>query len=1417
VTATWTGGTDSNWATNTDWSGNIAPGSNSSTTNTDTALFNNAGNGNTAITVDASRNLQNIVFDTSSAAYSFSGGSLLGTSGGEILINPTVGSSETFNTPLTIEGSVFNLVNNASNPSATLNYSGTISAGTTSNATIDLGGSNTGLNTLSGSIQSGTKNTNVVETGTGNWVINGNDTFTGYTFVLGGKLQLPGTFAGYYGLNNDSGVLQITGTIAKAAVVTSYGGSTTLSGNGQLSVGELLIEDGGTATINNSGTLINNRISAGGISLAGGTLNYLSGTGNNSEQLTSQYLDEGANVLNIQPNGGGSSTIGSSAMYRNTVSNRVNGTLLLTGAGFGATPGAGVSTFVAGTSGTGWNQFGGGGAAGSTNVSVVPFVLIQDSTQAGNAQYGLVTGLGASNGLRLLSASEYSSSIVDGADTAATLRNVNLTGNSTVNGSATTVNAVRLDSGGQVSGSATLTVNSGEILALPGNKGIATNLNFGSQEAVFQTLGNLTVSGNVTGSGGLTKTGQGTLFLSRAGSLSYSGKTAVNQGTIRFGAANQVSPSASFLLNGGSIDLNGFSQTLAVASGLYAGAGSSIVNSSSTAATLTIGIPSTSPINAFRGTIGAPGGNNLSINVNATSGIIQLSHACTYSGSTTITSGALGLDFSQVDSALNNILPASTTVWCGGEIVAYEGSNPASQTVAGVEMTPGPDAIIETNASSPSNGEYYLPSAPLQLNLGALTRSIGALAVLGPGPNGGAFITSTPNSNGILGGWAVYNAQDWAVSNGPSDITPYSNYTNDTWSAGANVTVTTNSTQTNATANSLRFAGVTADTLTLSGTNTLTSGGVLLSYSAGNVVDKIQGGTLVGAPGADLVAYVSNSSTGSSAKGLEIDSVIANNGGATALTISGGGNLILIGNNTYTGETYIDYGTLKISSNANLGSPAAAAPVYLGFSSSTLAISGSMALDNAGQNPRPIVVGGFGGSIDVAPSSTVTIDGVISGSPLGTLKITDSGTLVISNPNNSFAGNLTAGSLILGSSTAAKNMTVSANLMFATGTSYYYIGGLAGGYSLYLFDLKGNPVSISVGSNNQNTTFYGFLNPYGFLDKTGTGTTTLAGQINSSLYSNVTNGALALTSSAALPAGSTLYNSASLILSTASTGANISVTGVGTTTINPGGALVAATLNQSGLVNNGSLQVTGTSTLGSMTGIGTLAIGSSTTSVSASLALAQNSGLATVGSLAIYAGSHLDLSNNHLIISYGTGADPIASIAAWIASGFNGGAWNGAGIDSSAAAGNSLSYGIGYADSADPNNPAGLASGTIEIKYTLLGDANLDGKVNGADFAILASNFNKSVAGVSGWDQGDFNYDGKINGADFALLAGNFNKGASGSAVAGDVAAMDTFAEANGLMADVPEPAGGMLGGVALVGLWRRRRKAAGLQGTDRG
>ena len=184
----------------------------------------------------------------------------------------------------------------------------------------------------------------------------------------------------------------------------------------------------------------------------------------------------------------------------------------------------------------------------------------------------------------------------------------------------------------------------------------------------------------------------------------------------------------------------------------------------------------------------------------------------------------------------------------------------------------------------------------------------------------------------------------------------------------------------------------------------------------------------------------------------------------------------------------------------------------------------------------------------------------------------------------------------------------------------------------------------------------------------------------------------------------------------------------------------------------------------------------------------------------------IDVQNGELLVNYGSGTDPFSTLVAEVKSGYAGGTWTGAGINSSHAASSSGHYGVGIADSKD-GVVKGLAAGQVEIKFALYGDVNLDGVVNGTDFGILAANFGKATTGA--WDHGDFNYDGSVNGSDFGLLAANFGKTASGSAIelpASQWAALDAFAVANGLTSALPEPGSIALLGIAASGLLARRR-----------
>src|SRR6185503_15437912 len=172
----------------------------------------------------------------------------------------------------------------------------------------------------------------------------------------------------------------------------------------------------------------------------------------------------------------------------------------------------------------------------------------------------------------------------------------------------------------------------------------------------------------------------------------------------------------------------------------------------------------------------------------------------------------------------------------------------------------------------------------------------------------------------------------------------------------------------------------------------------------------------------------------------------------------------------------------------------------------------------------------------------------------------------------------------------------------------------------------------------------------------------------------------------------------------------------------------------------------------------------------------------------------LDLKNNSLVLEAGD----LQAITAQIRSGLN----SGTGIVSTAPGnpfrlGSMSNAGTIYSSF---QGISGLNGDEVLIRYTRIGDLNLDGTVTISDFIDLASNFNH--IGGSTWQMGDVNYDGSVTISDFIDLASNFNQSVSGDALpisSSDAAMLSSFAAAN-----VPEPGASPL--LLCGALWLRRR-----------
>ncbi|WP_269543077.1 autotransporter-associated beta strand repeat-containing protein [Cerasicoccus fimbriatus] len=211
---------------------------------------------------------------------------------------------------------------------------------------------------------------------------------------------------------------------------------------------------------------------------------------------------------------------------------------------------------------------------------------------------------------------------------------------------------------------------------------------------------------------------------------------------------------------------------------------------------------------------------------------------------------------------------------------------------------------------------------------------------------------------------------------------------------------------------------------------------------------------------------------------LTVSGVIS--GGFSLEKISSG-TLFLTGNNTYSGGTSIQGGTLQVGAGGT---------------------SGSILGDVSTASNATLV---FNRSDDIS------FDGLISGS--GNLTQAGSGSLTL-NAANTFSGDtaINAGSIILGNSLALQNSTVNINVAngLDLNNASATLGALAGSGDLSIAD----GATLTVGGNDDDTAYSGVLSGAGGLTKTGSGQLSLSGVNTFTGDTHITEGSINLSGAA---------------------------------------------------------------------------------------------------------------------------------------------------------------------------------------------------------------------------------------------------------------------------------------------------------------
>ncbi len=1000
-------------------------------------------------------------------------------------------------------------------------------------------GANDQSSTFSGAITNGLGTVSLAKTGTGTLTLSGNSSYTGTTTISSGKISVSNLASGgnlgsasspvVLGGASTVGALYYTGASAsftRGLTVNAGGGEVESFTAGTLltvSTGGVDLSSGGSILFEGAGnTAVSSVISgSGGVTkAAAGTLTL---SGSNSYSGLTDVQGGTLQIGNVAavPSGIGKGNLSlatGTTLDLNNFSPTVNG---LTGTGTVTNSLNGAVLFTAG-GGNATSSFGG---------------VIQDGN--GTVAFAKI----GSGTLTLVGANSYSG---DTTVSVGTLEIANVAalpsgigkGNVIVNGTLDLDNSLTVNG---LSGSGTISTDTASAIVLTA----------GANDQTSTFAGNILNGSSIGGTLALTKTGTGTLTLS--GTSSYSGATTISTGTLAMGSSTGLSGNSTVTIStAGTLDVNGYNVTM---DGLL-GTGT-INNNGASNATLTAGAAGSS--STFGGVI-ADGTRTLSLNKSG-SGTLTLTGVNTYSGTTTISNGAV----SAADIGVGGKLGTGSSPIILGDAtntgtLSYTGSADQAYT-RGFTVNAGGGGVDVATAGK-----------TLTLQTGAIITA-GTFTV---GGNGNAIVQSVISGSG---GLTKANAGSMVLS------------TTNTYSG--DTTISTGILQVTDAAAIPSGSG--------KGNVAIAAAGTLDVNNLSLTVNGLSGaGTVTNS----LYSPVTFTVGGNNASAL-FTGIVQDGNGTISLAKIGSGTETLGGVNTYSGSTTISAGTLKIGN---------AAAIPYGAYKGNLSLASAGTLDLGGNS---ITVNGLSGSGTLTNSQGASIlsagandqTSTFSGNILdgaGTIGLTKAGTGILTlSGTSTFSGATTIaqGTLSMGSNAGLSShstLTINNGGALDLNGKVIAIDGLAGTGSITNNSVTS--VILTTGASGGSGSFGGTiddgLGTIG-LTKTGTGTVTLTRANSYSGGTTVTGGLLAITSYGALGAIPASPTPGNIVLN----GGGISATNTFEINANRGIAvgpasgsgygILDAALNQT-LTYNGIIANNGSSIGGlTKTGLGTVTLGGS--------------------------------------------------------------------------------------------------------------------------------------------------------------------------------------------------------------------------------